>query len=124
VGVAVPLVLLSGCSDGQLPAVQQVAAEFTAALGSGDLRAGCGLLSPAARDALEYQDSQACEAALGQLALPGGDVVDAVDWGGEAQVHTTTDTLFLTRTGQGWRIAAAGCRSRGEAPYACKVQGS
>ena len=49
--------------------------------------------------------------------------LDATEWGGTAQVHTTTDTLFLTRTSQGWRIAAAGCQSRGDAPYACKVEG-
>ena len=44
-------------------------------------------------------------------------------WGGTAQVRTSADTLFLTRTGQGWRIAAAGCTPQGEAPYQCRVEG-
>ena len=34
------------------------------------------------------------------------------------------DTLFLTRTAQGWRVASAGCVAlAGDAPYACKVSG-
>ena len=69
----------------------------------------------ATRDALEYQRSQTCAVALEQLSLPRGDLPDTTEWGGEAQVHTTADTLFLTHTGHGWRIAAAGCQPRGDA---------
>jgi hypothetical protein len=120
---AVPLLLLAGCADEQRPAVEQTVAAFISDLAAGDSQAGCALLAPATRDALEYQSNQSCAVALEQLSLPRGDLVDIADWGGEAQVHTTADTLFLTQTSQGWRIAAAGCQSRGEAPYACKVQG-
>lgn len=119
----VPLLLLGGCSDGQRPAVQQAVTTFVAALAAGDGQTGCALLAPATRNALEYQRSQPCAAALEQLSLPRGDLVDTTDWGGEAQVHTTVDTLFLTQTSQGWRITAAGCQPRGDVPYACKVQG-
>ena len=117
------LLLLAGCADGQRPEIEQTVRAFTAALAVGDTGAGCAMLAAATRDALEYQRSQACGVALEQLALPSGDVVDATNWGGEAQVHTTTDTFFLTRTSAGWRIAAAGCQPRGDAPYACKVAG-
>ena len=120
---AVPLLLLAGCADGQRPAVEQTVTTFVSALTAGDSQTGCKLLAPATRDALEYQRNQPCPAALEQSSLPRGDVVDTTDWGGEAQVHTTVDTLFLTQTTQGWRIAAAGCQPRGEAPYVCKVQG-
>ena len=120
---ALPLLLLAGCADEQRPAVEQTVTAFISDLAAGDSQAGCTLLAPATRDALEYQRNQPCAVALEQLSLPRGDLVDTTDWGGEAQVHTTVDTLFLTRTTQGWRIAAAGCQSRGEAPYACKVQG-
>ena len=120
---AVPLLLLAGCADGRRPAVEQTVIAFTSALATGDTRAGCTLLAPATRDTLEYQRSQPCAVALEQLSLPRGDLVDTTDWGGEAQAHTTADTLFLTQTSQGWRIAAAGCQPRGDAPYACKVQG-
>ena len=118
-----PMILLAGCADRQRPAVEQTATAFLAAVGAGDTRAGCALLAPATRDLLEYRDAQTCVAALTHLPLPTGSVLDATEWGGTAQVHTTTDTLFLTRTSQGWRIAAAGCQSRGDAPYACKVEG-
>jgi hypothetical protein len=120
---AVPLLLLAGCADAQRPAVEQTVTAFISALATGDTQAGCTLLAPATRDALEYQRSQTCAVALEQLSLPRGDLLDTTEWGGEAQVHTTADTLFLTHTGHGWRIAAAGCQPRGDAPYACKVQG-
>jgi hypothetical protein len=123
VAVVCPMILLAGCADRQRPAVEQTATAFLAAVGAGDTRAGCALLAPATRDLLEYRDAQTCVAALTHLPLPTGSVLDATEWGGTAQVHTTTDTLFLTRTSQGWRIAAAGCQSRGDAPYACKVEG-
>jgi hypothetical protein len=119
----VPLLLLAGCADAQRPAVEQTVTGFISALATGDTPAGCALLAPATRDALEYQRSQACAVALEQLSLPRGDLLDTTEWGGEAQVHTTADTLFLTQTSHGWRIAAAGCQPRGDAPYACKVQG-
>jgi hypothetical protein len=50
-------------------------------------------------------------------------LVDAARWGREAQARTGTDTLFLTMTDAGWRVSAAGCSPRGEAPYACTVEG-
>jgi hypothetical protein len=117
VAVVCPMILLAGCADRQRPAVEQTATAFLAAVGAGDTRA------PATRDLLEYRDAQTCVAALTHLPLPTGSVLDATERGGTAQVHTTTDTPFLTRTSQGWRIAAAGCQFRGDAPYACKVEG-
>ena len=123
VAAVCPMILLAGCADRQRPAVEQTATAFLAAVGAGDTRAGCALLAPATRDLLEYRDAQTCVAALTHLPLPTGSVLDATERGGTAQVHTTTDTPFLTRTSQGWRIAAAGCQFRGDAPYACKVEG-
>ena len=39
-------------------------------------------------------------------------------WGEEAQARLTDDTVFLTRTADGWRVTAAACRSQGaDLPY-------
>ena len=43
--------------------------------------------------------------------------------GDAAQVRFTGDTVFLLRFPDGWRIGAAGCTSRGDAPYDCEVRG-
>jgi hypothetical protein len=43
-------------------------------------------------------------------------------WGDNAQVRLTGDTLFLTRTDAGWKVAAAGCVPQGEAPYLCRLE--
>jgi hypothetical protein len=90
----------------------------------GDTARACELLAPATRSLLEYQESQPCPQAIAQRKLTSGALQGVEVWGGEAQARTNTDTWFLTRTGQGWRVAAAGCVAQGTAPYTCKVNGS
>lgn len=114
--------LLAACGQDQ-QALDQVVAQFEAAVAGGDGPAGCALLAPATRDALEHRAGAPCPAALPGLRLPRGQLVDAAQWGREAQARTGTDTLFLTMTDAGWRVSAAGCSPRGEAPYACTVEG-
>ena len=82
----------------------------------------CALLAPATVAALEHDESAPCADALGQLDLPGGQVVSSAVWGDNAQVRLTGDTLFLTRTAAGWKVAAAGCTPQGEAPYLCRLE--
>src|SRR3954465_7168980 len=124
-GSAVVLLLASACGGGGETGAAQAASAFGAALDGGDTARACQLLAPATRSLLEYQESQPCAQAIGQRKLTSGAlrgvVVWGVEvWGGEAQARTSTDTWFLTRTGQGWRVAAAGCVAHGDAPYACK----
>jgi hypothetical protein len=121
-GSAVVLLLVSAC--GGDTGAAQAASAFGAALGGGDTARVCQLLAPATRSLLEYQESQPCPQAIGQRKLTSGALQGVEVWGGEAQARTSTDTWFLTRTGQGWRVAAAGCVAQGDAPYTCKVNGS
>lgn len=123
VTLAMTGVLLGSCADGERVAVEQAASEFTEALAAGEIQHACEMLAPSTRSRLESQEDQACAEAMQQIPLPGGPIEQADVWGGEAQVRTNGDTLFLTRTSQGWRIAAAGCRARGEAPYDCQLEG-
>jgi hypothetical protein len=108
----------AGCAGLQQPEVEQVAAAFTES-GAVDR---CVLLAPATVAALEHDESAPCADALGQLDLPGGQVVSSAVWGENAQVRLTGDTLFLTRTAAGWKVAAAGCTPQGEAPYLCRLE--
>lgn len=117
-GVTVVTMAVSGCAELQQPEVEQVAAAFTRS-GAVDR---CALLAPATVAALEYDESAPCADALGQMDLPGGQVVSSAVWGDNAQVRLTGDTLFLTRTDAGWKVAAAGCVPRGEAPYLCRLE--
>jgi hypothetical protein len=120
--VAGATVLLTGCSSMQRPAVEEVAATFEDP--SGDPEVRCALLAPAALTALEKDQSSPCAEAIQQLPLQGGEVTRVEIWGGEAQVRLGGDTLFLTETHAGWRVAAAACEAQGEAPYDCQVEGS
>lgn len=114
--------LLMGCGTVSSGA-ETAAREFVGASAAGDVRTECGLLAPATRDTLEHQRGGPCETALARVTLPQGTVVGAEEWADRAQVRTTADTLFLTRTSAGWRVAAAGCVPRGEAPYVCTLEG-
>jgi hypothetical protein len=58
------------------------------------------------------------------VPLGAGDVVSVEVWGEDALVHLTDDTLFLTRTENGWRVSAGACEPQPDAPYVCGVEAS
>jgi hypothetical protein len=113
--------VLTGCSSMQRPDVEQVAGAFEDA--GADPEARCDLLTPATLAAFEEEASAPCAEAIEDVPLEGGDIEAVEIWGGDAQVRLSGDTVFLTETHAGWRVAAASCRSRGEAPYDCEVEG-
>jgi hypothetical protein len=108
---------LAGCAATERPDVERVATAFTA----GDPAARCALLAPAALAALEREGP--CVATVGRSAPSGGPVLQTSVWGDEAQVRLTGDTLFLTHTGAGWKVVAAGCTPNGDLPYTCRLEG-
>ena len=113
-------VALSGCASTQEPDVRDVATAF--ADPAGDPAARCDLLVDSARAALESEESAPCADVIGDVPLGGGGVEDVSVWGRNAQVRLAGDTLFLTETSAGWRVTAAACEPRGEAPYECEVE--
>lgn len=116
---ALAVTVLAGCAGMERPEVERVAADFA----TGDPATRCALLAPAALAALESDESAPCTAAVSGLAPRGGQVQHTEVWGEEAQVRLTGDTLFLSRTGSGWKVVAAGCSPNGELPYDCRVEG-
>lgn len=83
--------------------------------------AGRADLAPQAIKALETGDSS-CAEEIGKLKLRGGTIRAVNVWGDRAQVVLTGDTVFLSRFPQGWKVAAAGCRSQPKGPYDCDVE--
>ena len=116
------VLLGSGCSSAERPEVERVAGQFLEA--SGNPEARCELLMPRTLQQLEQEAEAPCADAIGGLPLQGGEVTDVEVWGGEAQVRMSGDTVFLTQSSSGWRIAAALCRPQPEGPYDCQVEGS
>ena len=109
---------LSGCSSTQEPEVERVALAFEDSGSAPEAR--CDLLAPTTLAAMEKDEP--CVEAIEELPLEGGEVRSVEVWGRDAQVRLDGDTLFLTETHAGWRIAAAACRPNGEAPYECEVE--
>jgi hypothetical protein len=114
------VLLLTGCSSAQQADVEQIATTFADT--SGDPGTRCDLLLPATLDSLEKSESAPCRDAIAQLPIDGGDVQSVEVWGRDAQVRLSGDTLFLTETHAGWRVAAAACRPQRDAPYECEVE--
>lgn len=120
------LATVSGCA-GSSPGTSEAAStalDFHRALDSGDYPRACGLLIPAAVEKLETGAPGTCAEKLEQLDVPvAASVQDSASYGRNAQVVMDGDTLFLARSGEGWKITAAGCTARGERPYDCEVEG-
>ncbi len=121
IALAAGATLLTGCSSAHQPEIERVARTFEDP--SGDAEQRCDLLAPATRAALEESGSAPCTEVLQEVPLQGGAVESVEIWGGDAQVKLAGDTVFLTETSAGWRITAAACRPKGEAPYDCEVDG-
>lgn len=120
-GVGALAVLLAGCSSASDSDVSRVATTFEDP--SGDPQARCDLLAPATLAAFESGTSAPCADALARVPVQGGRVRSVEIWGGDAQVRLGADTVFLTQTDAGWKVTAAGCEPRGDAPYDCEVDG-
>jgi hypothetical protein len=116
------VLLVSGCSSAERPEVERVATQFEDS--SGDAAARCGLLMPKTLEEIEEQAQSACAEAISDLPLEGGEVERVEVWGGDALVQLSGDTLFLSDTADGWRVAAAVCSPQPEGPYDCDVEGS
>lgn len=121
--IAAVLLLLTGCGDLSERDVEEVVATFADA--SADAEQRCGLLAEKTLSSLEEEEGQPCADVLDQMPVGTGELVSVEVWGEDAQAKLSDDTLFLTHTSGGWRIAAAACTPQGpDEPYDCQVEGS
>lgn len=111
--------VVTGCAGLQQPDVERVASAFAAA----DPTARCGMLTTATAAVLALAGPAGCAETMARLGPAPAAVESTSVWGDQAQVRFAGDTMFLTRTSDGWKVTAAGCRPRGDAPYACLVAG-
>ncbi|MEW2353841.1 hypothetical protein [Spirillospora sp. NPDC029432] len=110
----------NGCAAAEDGGVRSAVASLYGAVRDGDGRAACERLVPRAARSLESGGSDCAQEILG-LGLRGGPVHDVEVWSDRARAGAGSDTVFLTRWGDGWRVSAAGCRAQGDRPYDCEV---
>ena len=123
---ALLLVGLAGCgSVGERgDAAADVALRLLTAVHGEDGATACATLAPDTLQEVESSAGQPCDQAILDEDLPSPGRVTGTDvYGQWAQVRLTDDTLFLAVFPGGWRVVAAGCTPRGEAPYTCAIQG-
>jgi hypothetical protein len=119
------LVCLAGCGSNDDERNARVSADrFEAALEAADGAGACDQLTEDTASKLEGSQKKPCEQAILSLELtPSREIVDASVWVTSAQVQLDGDTLFMDETPDGWKINAAGCESRPNAPYECELEG-
>ncbi|AEE46216.1 hypothetical protein [Cellulomonas fimi] len=108
---------------------RDVVRDFYDAVDAGDGARACALLTPGVVETVEEDEGVACAEALvdGDLAdllrsrAPATDA-QVTRAGGEAQVRTALDTVFLTASGTSWLVSAASCDPRPPRPYDCDLE--
>ncbi|MEU2250546.1 hypothetical protein [Streptomyces sp. NPDC019224] len=117
------LLLLTGCGAPS-SAVRDAAAAFERDVAEHDVRGICAALAPGTRSEVESDGRAPCTSAVGENPPPVGGATRTVDvYGRQARVVLDSDTLFLSRFPQGWKVVAAGCVPRPGLPYDCTVEG-
>ncbi|GGN42786.1 ketosteroid isomerase-like protein [Actinoplanes campanulatus] len=114
--------LLAGCASlgERSSAAEETARSFLQAVADGDGAAACGALAPET----EAEIDAPCEQSILSEALTApSPVADSRVYGQSALVTFADDAVFLAVFRDGWRVVAAGCTSRGERPYDCRIQG-
>ncbi|WP_328477330.1 hypothetical protein OHA21_24235 [Actinoplanes sp. NBC_00393] len=120
--LVLPVLLLAGCAsvDERSSAAGETAERFLQAVADGDGEAACGALAPET----EAEIDAPCAESILDEALPApSPVTDAEVYGQRALVRLGAETVFLAVFPDGWRVVAAGCTSRGERPYDCRIEG-
>jgi hypothetical protein len=124
-GVAA-LLVLGGCGSQRQASALSATRQFYTALARGDGAAACARLAPDTRHELEQSaHGQDCAQAIVGERLPDpGPVRSVAVYGDQALMRLSGDSVFLAAFSAGWRVVAAGCRSRGEdRPYDCLLAG-
>jgi len=107
--------------------VRSVTEHFLAAFESGDGQAACADLSTDTRKELESQEQRDCREAVGELQLEPG-ATDRVEvYVTNAKVDLASgQSVFLSRTQEGWRLSAVGCEPEAgepaEQPFDCELE--
>src|SRR3954452_6940903 len=85
--------------------------------------AACATLTPATAQALEQQEKKSCAKPIDSVDLSRGRTEGVKVFGTSASVRFSSGELaFLDETGDGWRVAAAGCKPQGKEPAECELE--
>jgi hypothetical protein len=107
--------------------VRSVTEHFLGAVEAGDGELACGDLSTDTRKALESQEQRDCRDAVGELQLEPGATERVEVYVTNAKVDLASgQSVFLSRTQEGWRLSAVGCEPEAgepaEQPFDCEVE--
>jgi ketosteroid isomerase-like protein len=114
----------SACGSSQDDPARDVAVRFYSAVADRDGPAACDLLAPETLDEVEQSARRPCPEGLFDEGLRAvRDPAETRVFGTMAQVRYRSETVFLTRFRDGWKVMAAGCAPAAAERYDCRIQG-
>ena len=118
-------VVLNGCGGTDESVLTERADHFYEAIDGGDGAGACADLAPETRSELEQSEGKACpDAVVGEDLPPVGHATSTQVYGSMAAVRYGTETVFLSRFGNEWKVMAAGCPpTTGDRPHDCTIKG-
>jgi hypothetical protein len=123
--LGVLMLAASACGSSQDPSARDVAVQFNSAVADRDGAVACGLLAPETLDEVEQSAQRPCPQGLFDEGLRAvGDPAEVRVFGTMAQVRYRSETVFLTRFRDGWKVMAAGCTPAADERYDCRIQGA
>jgi hypothetical protein len=123
---SVSVLAMAGCGSvgDREDAASAAAVRLLTAAAQQDGAQACAVLAPDTASELEDSAGKPCPQAILDEDLPKPEAVTGTAvYGQWAQVRLSDDTIFLGVFADGWRVVAAGCRSQGDQPYDCTLQG-
>jgi hypothetical protein len=110
--LSIGVLVLAGCGrGGDRAAVRSVTERFLTAYQEDRGGTACAALGEDTRAELVSQEGTACADAVGSLQLDGGMVTRVVlDVDGALVELSSGERAFVSRTTNGWRLTAVGCR--------------
>jgi hypothetical protein len=113
-----------GAPASETKAVAAGAQAFETAVMNGRGAEACARLAPGTADEVAKSSGSPCARSILSVRLRGGEVSSVAVYGLQAEVVLSTDTVFLSRFEDGWRVIAAACTPQQGKPFDCLVKGS
>jgi hypothetical protein len=115
---------MSSCGQPHDEDVEAVARIFYDASSARHGATACSELAPDTKSELEQSSGKPCAEAVVEEDVPTvSDPADVRVFGTQAEVKWTTETTFLARFPDGWKVMAAACTPQRSGPYDCTISG-
>ena len=123
VAICLAALVLAGCGNADRSDVRAATEAFLTAIERHDGATACRLLDPDTRRAVAEQEHKPCPEAISQVSLKPAKVDRVRVFSQSAFVALDSgENAYLDDRGNGWHVAAIGCKPAGDGPEDCEIE--